>query len=85
MAVQLTGCSSTIEPEGAAQSVAEVVSEQTGFDPADVACPSGVEAIEGEEFECRFTGPDGDYVAHVRVTTVDGQDVEFFIETEVQR
>jgi hypothetical protein len=85
VAVQLTGCSSTIEPGGAAESVAEVVSEETGFEPTDVTCPSGVEAAAGEEFECRFTGPDGSYVAHVSVTRVDGEDAEFFIETEVQR
>ena len=25
----------------------------------------------GTEFECKFTGPDGDYVANVKVTKVE--------------
>ena len=38
-----TGCSgkSTIKPDGAAKSVVDVVSKQTGFHPSDVHCPDG--------------------------------------------
>jgi hypothetical protein len=35
---------STIKPHGAEQVIVRVVSSQTGFRPADVRCPSGVEA-----------------------------------------
>ena len=55
----LAGCGSTIKPEGAAQSVTDLVSKQTGFKPEDVKCPSFVDAEVGKEFECKFTGPEG--------------------------
>ncbi len=84
VALQPTGCSSktTIKPDGAAQSVVDVVSRQTGFRPADVQCPSGVEAKVGGQFDCHFTGPEGkQYTANMRVTKVDGERVEFDVKT----
>lgn len=71
----------TIKPEGAAQSVTDIVSQQTGFKPTDVKCPDGVDAKVGQEFDCHFTGPEGPYTAHLKVTKVDGDDVEFYITT----
>jgi hypothetical protein len=82
LAMALAGCGSTIKPEGAAGSVTDLVSKQTGFKPTDVKCPSGVDAEIGKEFDCHFTGPEGkDYTAHLRVTKVDGDDVQFYIKT----
>jgi Domain of unknown function (DUF4333) len=82
LAMLVAGCSSTIKPEGAAGSVTDLVSKQTGFKPNDVKCPSGVDAEVGKEFECHFTGPEGtDYTAHMKVTKVEGDDVEFYIKT----
>jgi hypothetical protein len=82
LAMVLAGCGSTIKPEGAAQSVVDLVSKQTGFKPNDVKCPSGVDAEVGKEFECHFTGPEGkDYTAHMKVTKVEGDNVEFYIKT----
>jgi hypothetical protein len=57
------------------------VSRQTGFHPKDVSCPSDVEAKVGKTFTCHFTGPDGDYVAEMRVTQVDGERVVFAVRT----
>lgn len=83
LALVVTGCGSTIKPEGAAQSVVDLVKEQTDFEPKDVKCPDGVEAKEGTKFECTFTGPEGtEYTAHMRVTKVEGDDVQFYIETK---
>ncbi len=82
--VTLTACSpkSTVRPEGAAQSVVDVVSSQTGFHPTDVHCPSGVEAKVGQEFDCHFTGPEGKpYTAHMRITKVDGERVDFDVRS----
>ncbi len=82
--VAMTACSpkSTVKPEGAAQSVVDVVSSQTGFHPTDVHCPSGVEAKAGEEFDCHFTGPEGKpYTAHMRITKVDGERVDFDVRS----
>jgi hypothetical protein len=83
LALILAGCGSTIKPEGAAASVVDLVSKQTGFKPNDVKCPSGVDAKVGTEFDCHFTGPEGkDYAAHMKVTKVEGDDVQFYIKTE---
>ncbi len=84
LALVVSGCGSTIKPEGAAQSVTDLVSKETGFTPKDVACPDGVKAEAGTEFECTFTGPDGDYVAEVRVTKVEGENVEFYIRSKLK-
>lgn len=83
VALLIAGCGSTIKPEGAAQSVVDLVKKQTGFEPKDVKCPEGVEAKVGGTFECKFTGPEGkEYTADMRITKVDGEDVEFYIETK---
>jgi hypothetical protein len=84
VALQLAGCAGpAIKPEGAAKSVTDLVSEQTGFKPTDVSCPSGVKAKVGGQFECHFTGPEGKpYTAHMKITKVEGEDVVFDIKTE---
>jgi hypothetical protein len=82
LAVLIAGCGSTIKPDGAAQSVVDLVKKQTGFTPTDVKCPDGVEAKVGTKFECKFTGPEAtEYTADMRITKVEGDDVEFYIET----
>jgi hypothetical protein len=80
--LELTGCAKTVKPDGAARSVVDVVSRQTGFTPNDVRCPAGVKANVGAEFDCGFTGPEGPYVAHMRVTKVAGDDVEFDVKAQ---
>lgn len=80
-ALQLAGCTKTVKAEGAAQSVVDVVSKKTGFKPTDVTCPTGVTAKVGGEFDCHFTGPEGPYIAHMRITKVDGDNVEFDVTT----
>ncbi|OBG18703.1 DUF4333 domain-containing protein [Mycobacterium sp. 852002-51057_SCH5723018] len=80
----LAGCDakSTVKPDGAAQSVVDVVSSQTGFRPTDVHCPSGVQAKVGQEFDCHFTGPEGKpYTAHMRILKVDGERVDFDVRS----
>lgn len=80
----LAACSSksTIKPEGAAQSVVDVVAKRTGFRPTDVSCPSGVEANVGQQFDCHFTGPEGKpYTAHMRVIKVDGEQVLYDVDS----
>jgi Domain of unknown function (DUF4333) len=84
VAVQLVGCSftNTVKPDGAAQSVVDVVSGQTGFHPTDVHCPDGVKAEVGAEFDCHFTGPAGvPYTAHMHITKVDGDTIIFDVKS----
>lgn len=68
-------------PEGAEQSVVGVVSRETGFRPKDVRCPSDVEAEVGGTFQCQFTGPEGPYVAYMKIRDVDGERVVFRVVT----
>jgi Domain of unknown function (DUF4333) len=83
LALGLPACATkTIKPQGAEQSVVDVVSDQTGFRPTDVSCPSGIEAKVGVTFDCHFTGPDGPYTAHMTVTAVRGSRVDFLVDTE---
>lgn len=82
--LSLAACSSksTIKPEGAAQSVVDVVAKRSGFRPTDVSCPSGVEAKVGQQFDCHFTGPEGKpYTAHMRVIKVDGEQVLYDVDS----
>jgi Domain of unknown function (DUF4333) len=82
LAVFVSGCGSKINPDGAAKSVVDVVSKQTKFKPTDVSCPSGVDAAVGTEFNCTFTGPEGKpYTAHLKVTKIDGDNVEFYVQS----
>lgn len=73
----------TVIPGKAADAVTSLVSQQTGFTPTDVTCPSGVEAKAGATFQCHFTGPDGPYTAYMKVTNVDGDNVMFDIRTQL--
>ena len=83
-ALSLPACShkATVKPEGAAQSVVDVVAKRTGFRPGDVSCPSGIEAKAGQQFDCHFTGPEGKlYTAHMRITRVDGETILFDVNS----
>ena len=80
--VLLAGCGvGTIKPHASAQTIADFVFKQTGFRPTDVRCPSGIPAKVGSTFECHFTGPDGPYAAHVRITSVQGTRAVDYIVT----
>jgi hypothetical protein len=61
------------------------VSEKTDFKPTDVKCPDGIDAKVGVTFDCPFTGPDGDYVAHMKVLKIEGEQVLFDINTELKK
>lgn len=83
--LQLTGCSTggTIKPDGAAQAVVNLVSQKTKFKPTDVQCPPGIAATVGGSFDCTFTGPRGvGYLAHMKISKVDGEKAVFDINTE---
>jgi hypothetical protein len=82
LAALLAACGkTTVKPDGAERAVINVVSGRTGFRPTDVRCPSGVEAKVGVTFECHFTGPEGPYTAHMRVTKVQDERVDFYVRT----
>ncbi len=83
LSLLLTACGkNTIKPHGAEQSIVKLVARQTGFRPADVRCPDGVEAKAGVTFACYFTGPRRRrYTAFMRVAKVQGKRVIFYIRT----
>ena len=79
-ALLLAGCGgSTIRANQTEQTVADLVFSRTGFRPTTVRCPSGIPANVGSSFECRFEGPDGPYVAEVRITAVHGEEATDYI------
>jgi hypothetical protein len=82
LAMLTAGCGATVDPDKAAANVAEVVSKNAGFTPKDVKCPSGVDAKVDSEFDCRFTGPEGPYTAHVKVKAVEGDNLIFYIQSK---
>ncbi len=84
-ALSLPACGPTIQPEGAAQSVVDIVSEKADFKPTDVKCPDGIERKVGMTFDCKFTAPDGDYVAHMKIVKVKGDTVHYDIKTELDK
>jgi Domain of unknown function (DUF4333) len=73
---------STILPQPTAQTVANAVQRRFGFRPTDVSCPSGIPAKVGGQFQCHFSGPDGPYVAYMRIASVRGQRVIYNIQTQ---
>ncbi len=82
LAFAFTACGEkTVDADSAEETVAGLISEQTGFEPTDMSCPSDVEAKQGDTFECSFTGPEGPYTASVRITEVDGDDATFFVRS----
>ena len=79
----LAGCSGqVITADGAQTSVADFVAKNTKVKASNVKCPDKTDAKAGVEFDCTFTAPDGDYVAHLTVTKVDGTNVQYDIETK---
>jgi hypothetical protein len=79
----LSGCgAAVISADSAQKSVADFVAKNTEVTASDVKCPDKTEAKVGVEFDCTFTAPDGDYVAHLKITKVDGTDVEYDIESK---
>ncbi len=79
----LGGCTKTIDADSAQKSVTDFVSKNTKFTPNDVKCPSSTDAKVGVEFDCTFTGPDGNYDAHLKITKVDGSAVAYDIQTKL--
>ena len=71
-----------ITGDGAQKSVAEFVAKNTKVKASNVACPEQTDAKVGVEFDCTFTAPDGDYVAHLTITKVEGTNVQYDIETK---
>lgn len=79
----LSGCgAAVISADSAQKSVADFVAKNTEVTASDVKCPDKTEAKVGVEFDCTFTAPDGDYVAHLKITKVDGTNVEYDIESK---
>lgn len=78
----LSGCGKTITADGAQKSVTDFVAQNTEVTASNVKCPDSTDAKVGVEFDCTFTASDGDYVAHLKITKVEGTNVEYDIETK---
>jgi hypothetical protein len=81
--VTLAACGeSVILQHPSERTVTQFVLQHTGFRPTDMKCPSGVVAKVGATFDCHFTGPDGKYVAHVRIASLHGSSATDYIVTQ---
>ena len=69
------GAESTLRPHATERTVTRFVAEHTGYRPTDTHCPAGVPAKPGTRLQCQFTGPDGPYIAYIRVLRVEGERV----------
>ncbi len=72
-----------ILPKPTAEMVSHFVATRTRYRPTDVRCPSGVPAKVGRTFTCHFTGPDGTYIARLRILTVNGSRMTYDIRTKI--
>jgi hypothetical protein len=81
LALLLVGCGQkVVVPSGAEKALTQLIERRTGVTPQHVHCPSGVNAKAGQTFDCHFEAPDGTkYVAHMRITRVNGSEVHFYI------
>lgn len=79
----MTACATTymVRPEDAAQAIVDIIQEQNDYElnVADVHCPDDIEAKVGVVFDCRFAGPGGNYVAHMKIQKAEGEQVLFEI------
>ncbi|MEA2172167.1 MAG: hypothetical protein QOF76_5467 [Solirubrobacteraceae bacterium] len=80
--IPFKGCEKFIQADGAEKTIRNFVATNTQAEARNVECPSGVKATVGNTFDCHFDGPDGKYVAHMKVRSVDGARVLFDILTE---
>jgi hypothetical protein len=71
-----------IAPAGTARYLSDLVWQRTGFRPVDVRCPGGIPASVGGRFNCHFTGPEGPYTAYMRILSVKGRRVFFWVNTQ---
>jgi hypothetical protein len=79
----LTACGQSVVDQAPTQRlVANFVRQHTSYLPTDVTCPSGVPAVVGRSFQCRFTGPDGRYTAYLLITGVSGSRILYRIQTQ---
>ncbi len=79
----VSGCGGpVITADGAQKSVTDFVAQNTEVTASNVKCPDDTDAKVGVEFDCTFSAPDGDYVAHLKITKVEGTNVEYDIETK---
>jgi hypothetical protein len=89
LALVASGCGgdgdATLRVHATERTVARFVARHTGYRPPDVSCPSGVPAKVGTRLRCHFTGPDGPYVAYLRVLHVEGERVIDHIVTRPDR
>ena len=66
---------------GSADVVDRFLVAHTRFHARDTRCPEVHRAAVGTTFDCHFTGPDGPYVAHLRVAGLAGRRVDYAVRT----
>lgn len=80
------GCSSTVTvpQDDIEERISAELEEQVGQAPDDISCPDDLKGEEGEEMECTLTAGEDELGVTVRVTGVDGDQVNYEIEVDDQ-
>ena len=78
----LSGCSSSVESSDVEEQISQQLEKQIGQAPDDVKCPNDLDAKEGAEERCTLTVEGQEFGVSVKVTKVDGNDVNFDISVD---
>jgi hypothetical protein len=83
----VAGCGKKVViASGAEDTLTRFIAKKTPETAHNADCPSDVEAKAGNTFDCTFDDSHGThYVAHMRITKVDGSKVLFQIDTELAK
>jgi uncharacterized protein DUF4333 len=86
-ALAVTGCGKKVViASGAEHTLTRFIAKKTPATAENASCPDGIEAEVGNTFDCTFDDQAGKhYVAHMRITEVDGSRVLFQINSELAR
>ena len=79
-----TGCTSSVDAGELENQVSSKLEEQVGQAPDSVDCPNDLDAEVDAETRCTLTAGDQTYGVAVKVTEVDGSDVQCDIAVDDQ-
>jgi hypothetical protein len=76
------GCGASLVAEAELEEQAASALEALGGERPEIDCPGDLEAEVGAKIQCTLTAPDGTTLgATITITSVDGDDVLFEVET----
>ena len=87
VALALAACGGSVSVGGSSVSKDEIAKQASaaleksvGKTPPPITCPSDLDATVGKTTTCVMHASDGDYNVNVKITKVDGSDVNFDVQ-----